>query len=118
MTSNRGLMLAGEGDLADGSAGLGLLQRQDTVAEVQHLATQRDGAGGDEDHIRPARLRLGYVEGEGGEPVLFQAGLAVDQQRRADLDDQPFRGADVRGLKCHGCHGAVSFAGASAVMVA
>ena len=74
------LIGAGQADLADSGGGLGLLQRQDPVAKVQHLTAKRDGAGGDEDDIGATGLRLGHVEGEGGEPVLLEAGLAVDEE--------------------------------------
>jgi hypothetical protein len=105
-------------DLADGGGGLGLFQRQDAVGQAQDLAAKGDGAGGDEDHVGAACLRLGHVEGEGGEPVLFQPRAAVDEERGADLHDQPLGDADVRRVKRQGCHGVDSSAGASAVMVA
>ena len=51
-------------------------------------AAERDGAGRDDDEVGAALVQRGDVGDQRVEPFLLQrAARAVDEQRRADLDD-------------------------------
>ena len=67
-------------------------------------AAERDGAGGDDEEVAPAGGERGEVGGERIEPAGLQA-LLVDEQRRADLDDDPAEGVELGG---HGRAGVMS----------
>ncbi len=105
MRRERLLIGAGKADLADRGSSLALVERERARREAKHPAPECYRAGGDEDHIRPAPLRRGDIVGQRAEPAGAQAAVAVDEERRADLHDQPPRGADVGFPDCHqGCH--------------
>src|SRR5690606_24547265 len=74
--------------LARSGGGLLFLQTQLACSQAQCAAAERDGAGGDED-ARPAfGAQLGGVCGKCGKTSCVRlSGLLVDQEGRADLDD-------------------------------
>ena len=99
-----GLVGAGEGDLADGRRSLRLFQLQRPARKAQYVASERDGAGGDQDHLPAGLGEVRHVAGERIEPGrVDRARRPVDEQARPDLDDdasglRPLR-AGVR-LRC------------------
>jgi len=87
-------------DLSDGCRSLAFLELQRPPAEAEHATTERDGAGGDNHNLAAAARERGKVVDERVQPGgVDAAALAVDQQRRADLDDDP---AEILGL-AHVC---------------
>ena len=79
---------ARERDLADRRRGLAVLELQRALGQARDGAAERDGAGGDDEHVGAALVQCGDVGDQRVEPFLLQrAARAVDQQRRADLDD-------------------------------
>ena len=63
--------------------------------EPEQAPAQRDGAGGDDDDLAAIGLERGDVFGQIGQPGRAQlAGLAVDEQGRADLDGQAAIGGE------------------------
>ncbi len=100
MRGEDGLIGLGEADLADRGGGLALLKRELAFGEAQRPAAERDRAGGDEDHVLGPAAEVGDVGGEAFEPAEAEpVGLGVDQERRADLDDDAaggLRGAPPR----------------------
>ena len=87
-------------DLPDGGGGLRLLQAERAGAELEHSAAERDGAGGDDEQVSFVLVQGGDVGGERVEPVaLERAGILVDKQRRADLDDDAAEGREARCLR-------------------
>ena len=75
-------------DLADGGGGLAVLELERAGRQLEHGAAERDGAGGDHQHVVLLLVQGGDVGGELIEPVALQAaGGGVHQQRGADLDD-------------------------------
>jgi hypothetical protein len=85
-------------DLAGGGGGLLLLQPQRPGRQLQVAAADRDGAGGDQDAPRSRAPGMrGDVVGQRVEPAAADCPVRlVDQQRRADLDDQPAGGRRAR----------------------
>ena len=61
-----------ERDLADRGRRLAFLELQQRRAEVQDGAPQRDGAGGDDQHVDAARVQLGDILGERREPGMVE----------------------------------------------
>ncbi len=75
-------------DLADRGRRLAVLQLERALAQARDMAPERDRPGGHDQHVRAARVQRRDVGDERVEPVLLQgAARVVDQQRRADLDD-------------------------------
>src|SRR3712207_8730348 len=52
-------------------------------AEAQDAPTQGNGAGGDEDHLRPPCTDAGHVGGEAAEPLSTKAVDAVHEDRKS-----------------------------------
>ncbi len=68
--------------------GLTVLQLQRALRQAGDRAPERDRAGGDDQHVGAALMQRRDVGDQRVEPILLQrAARAVDQQRRADLDD-------------------------------
>ena len=78
------------------------------AVQPQQPAAQRDGARGDDDDVAAVGLERGDIGGERRQPVGAQlAGLAIDQQGRADLDGQPPIGREAsfgRDQACSALH--------------
>mmetsp|Transcript_28776 Transcript_28776/g.54627 ORF Transcript_28776/g.54627 Transcript_28776/m.54627 type:complete len:380 (-) Transcript_28776:901-2040(-) len=99
------LIGAGEPDLTHGGGGLRLFQRQIGGGQMQHLAPQRDGAGGHQHHLHPCPFEPGHVLRQPCEPIGAEcACVSVHQQGRPDLDDE------ATGCR-QGCHGSASCTG-------
>jgi hypothetical protein len=81
-----------EADLSDRGGGLALLEPELAGGEPELAAPERDRAGRDEHHFLPARTQARDVGGERLEPRAVDAARRfLDEQRRADLDDDPAR---------------------------
>ena len=79
-----------ERDLADGGRGLALLQFQRATGQAEDMTADRNGTGRDDDHFLAGAMHRGDVVGERIEPRRLElAGVEIDQQGRADLDDDP-----------------------------
>ena len=79
---------ARELDLSDRGRSLTVLQLEGAFRQFEHGAAERNGAGGDDEHIPMASVQGGEIVGERIEPSpLDRPGRLVDEQRRADLDD-------------------------------
>ena len=108
---------AGQRDLADRRRRLALLELQHAAGQAEHAAPERDRAGGDDQHVAPARGERARHRRQAPRAIPRAAcRLAVDQQRRADLDDDPaedFRpqasicgveqASAARAIVAHGC---------------
>ena len=75
-------------NLAHGRRGLALFELQRTGGKLQFAPPERNGARGHEHDLLLARTQTQQVLDQGFEPgpVDLSGGL-IDQQRRADLDD-------------------------------
>ena len=108
-----GLVGAGERDLPDGGGGLRFLELQRALGEAQHVPAERDGAGRHDDHLLAGLDERGNVVGQRVEPGGFELpARPVDQQARADLDDDAARLGPLGPRLCcralgfvGGCHG-------------
>ena len=79
---------ARERDLADGGGGLAILELQRARRQAEHGAPERDRAGGDHENVGAAPVHGGEVGDQRVEPGALEAARRlVDEQRRADLDD-------------------------------
>ena len=85
------LIGVGEDDLAHRGRRLLLLQPVRAPLEAERATAQCDRARGDDDHLLAAGGEHGDVGGKAVEPGLAYAPFLVDQQRAADLDDDPAR---------------------------
>ena len=80
--------VARQGDLPHGGGGLALLQPERAWRVAEHRPPQSDGARRNHEDIHAPRMQIGDVLGESREPGMAQAtARAVDEKRRADLDD-------------------------------
>ena len=86
---------AGERDLPDRGGRLALLETQRPGRQIEDAPAEGDGAGGDDEEVAPAGRERGKVGGERIEPGALQP-LAVDEERRADLDDDAAEGVERR----------------------
>src|SRR5207237_3527925 len=100
------------------------------AGEAEMAAADGDGAGGDDQHLLATRAAAREIGHQGRQPgVADRAARLVDEQRRADLDDQPARGGEaarrrrlrIRAGRAHGWYsitlGAVSLVRAAAIAV-
>jgi hypothetical protein len=79
---------ARQGDLADRRRSLAVLELQRAPLEAGDPPPQRDRPRGDDQHIRAALMQFREVVDQGLEPFMLERALCgVDEQRRADLDD-------------------------------
>ena len=93
-------------DRPDGGGCLLFLQPQLAAREAKGAAGQRDGAGGDQDHLRPARAHRGDIGGDTGQPALPRGGAAlIHDEGRADLHHDAAGGAKIGGGGCGRLHG-------------
>ena len=84
-----------QADLADRGGGLLFLQPEAALVQAERTPRQRDGAGGDHDHVDAARAQRGDVGGHAIEPGGAGRGLVrVDHQRAADLHHQALGGGE------------------------
>ena len=100
--------------LPGGGGGLLFLDGKRAPVDAKAAASESDGAAGNDDDILALFPKIGDVAGHPGKPFGIH-GIAgfVDQQRRADLDDDGLRGG--YGVACrHGDHGTSSTGAASA----
>ena len=75
-------------DLADRRRRLAVLELQRAALEAGDAPAERDRSRGDDQHVGAALVQRGEVVDQSLEPVLLERALGgVDQQRRADLDD-------------------------------
>src|SRR5271166_5840201 len=79
----------GQPDLPGGGGSLFFLEPQPPSREAEMTAADRNRSGRDEDHLLAARAAAGDVAGECREPRAVDLAALGDQERRADLDDQP-----------------------------
>src|SRR5262245_10627472 len=96
-------------DLPRRSRRLALLEPRAALLEVQLAPPERDGARRDADDILAGATHLGHVRAYAFEPrAIHGARLLIDEQRRADLDDDAPRigkAFGVRHVRC-GAHDA------------
>ena len=96
----------GELDLAGGGGGLAFLELERAGRQLEMRAAEPDGAGRDQHHLAACLVQARHVVGQGLQPVApdLAPGL-VDQDRGADLDDQPLAPwrAASRGFAACGC---------------
>src|SRR5690606_442791 len=78
-------------DLADGGGRLAFLQPERPAFETEHMATHGDGPARDDQHFLAARAHFRDILGKRAQPCMAKpARAAVNEQRRADFDDDPF----------------------------
>ena len=85
-------------DLADRGGGLAFLQLQRAARQFQPAAAERDRAGRDDQDVAALAMQLGDVGGQRRQPRRAHlAGVGIDQQRGADLDDDAAEIFELRG---------------------
>ncbi len=98
MARQRLLIGVGQADLAGRGRGLLLLEAQRSGGEAEMTPPDRDGAGRNQDHIGAALAQRRDVVGQRIQPFAPDAAaLLVDQQGRADLDDQALGAGEAGG---------------------
>src|SRR6185437_2237687 len=93
----------GEPDLTRSGGGLFFLELERAADQAELQAACGDGAGRDDQHLLPPRAAPHHVLGQRVEPGLFDLAGVLDQEGRADFDDQPAGGCERLG------HDAASF---------
>jgi hypothetical protein len=78
----------GQIDLADRGGGLLVLKLEIARLEAEQRPAERDRARGHHDHLLAAVPAGGEILRQRFQPLVPQPPLVIDQQRRADLDDQ------------------------------
>ena len=86
---------AGKRDLPDRGGRLALLETERPRGQIEDAPAEGDGARGDDEEVAPAGRERRKVGGERIEPGALQP-LAVDEERRADLDDDAAKGVERR----------------------
>ncbi len=97
MPRQRLLIGVRQADLAGGGGGLLFLEPQRAAAQAQMAAPDRDRPGGDDDHLLAAPSAARDVVDQRVEPGAADLAVLADQQRRADLQDDPARRDERRG---------------------
>ena len=84
-------------DLADRGRGLAIFQLQRSARQLEPAAAKRDRARGDDEDVAALAMQPGHVVGEGRQPRRpHLAPIGIDQQRRADLDDDAAELTELR----------------------
>src|SRR4029450_6259303 len=104
-------------DLADRRRGLAILELERSFGELERVASKRNRAGGDHDHLLVVFAKRSDVVGKRGEPGASQhARRCIDQEGGADLDDDALCLGPFLSHGRHLCDGAP--AGASCIFAA
>src|SRR5215470_11468109 len=75
-------------DLPDRRRRLAFLELEKSFGQLQHRSAERDGARGHHEKIASLAVQGSDIRNERSEPgLLHPPGLGIDQERRADLDD-------------------------------
>src|SRR6516164_8694694 len=90
-------------DLTHRGGALAVLKRKLARSQLEHRAAERDGSRGYHQNVAFLRMQRGDVGGQRRQPFFVEpAALGIDQQRGADLDDDPPEIAS-RGVLMAGC---------------
>ena len=74
----------------------------DPARQLQDAAAERDGAGGNHEHVAPLLMQSGDVGGQRFQPVVPQSpGGSVHQERGADLHHDTAEIGEGRGFGGH-----------------
>src|SRR5579859_4528602 len=83
-----------EADLAGRGGGLLFLEPQPVAEKPEMAPADGDRARRHEDHLLPLFPATRHILGEGGEPRRANLAALGDEERGADLDDEPARRAE------------------------
>jgi hypothetical protein len=88
---------ARERDLADRRGGLAVFELERSDRKLEPAAAERDRARRDDQEVACLAMQVGDIFDQRGEPRLVErAGLGIDEQGRADLDDDAVEVGEAR----------------------
>jgi len=98
VVAGQGLLIGmGEADLPGRGRRLLFLETQGAAAQPKMATADRDRAGRDDDHILVAGAAARDVIDQRVQPGAMDLAILIDEQGRADLDDEPSRRGQRRG---------------------